>query len=107
MAEKKDGCVTPVKGPIIAAAAESAVRPVFEKEVSIVQAKVGHPAPDFELTASTGPNQHPISIAKGPEAGSIGDFLQFNASASYDPEGNSLSYLWDFGDGATSLLLSR
>ncbi len=51
MAEKKDVCVTPVKGPIITAAAESAVRPVFEKEVSIVQAKVGHPAPDFELTA--------------------------------------------------------
>ena len=57
---------------------------------------------DFDLTASTSPNLQPISIATGPSAGSIGESLQFNASASYDPEGSVLGYYWDFGDGATS-----
>ena len=51
MAEVKDGCVKPVKGPIAAAADAPVATPVFQKEVSMVQAKVGHPAPDFELTA--------------------------------------------------------
>jgi hypothetical protein len=51
MAEAKDGCVKPVKGPITTAAETPSVNPVVEKEVSMVQARVGKPAPDFELTA--------------------------------------------------------
>jgi peroxiredoxin (alkyl hydroperoxide reductase subunit C) len=51
MAENKDGCVKPVRGPILAAAETPSANLVVEKEVSMVQAKVGKPAPDFELTA--------------------------------------------------------
>lgn len=51
MADKKDGCVTPVKGVITAASATPSENPIVEKEVSMVLAKVGKPAPDFELTA--------------------------------------------------------
>ena len=51
MADKKDGCVTPVKGVITAASETPSENPIVEKEVSMVLAKVGKPAPDFELTA--------------------------------------------------------
>lgn len=52
MAEMKDGCVQPVKGPIIApvpAATASEAQPI--KEVVRMQAQVGKEAPDFEATA--------------------------------------------------------
>lgn len=51
MAEVKDGCVKPVKGPITAAVETPSDHPIVEKEVTMVQARVGKPAPDFELTA--------------------------------------------------------
>ena len=51
MAEKQDGCVKPSKGLIVAAAQSPAASPAVVKEVSMVQARVGKPAPDFELSA--------------------------------------------------------
>jgi peroxiredoxin (alkyl hydroperoxide reductase subunit C) len=51
MAEKLDGCVKPSKGPIIAVAKSPEAGAVIEKEVSMVQARVGKEAPDFELSA--------------------------------------------------------
>jgi outer membrane protein OmpA-like peptidoglycan-associated protein len=44
-------------------------------------------------------NQAPIARFLGPNEGSINDQLNFDASASSDPEGGSLTYSWDFGDG--------
>jgi PKD repeat protein len=32
----------------------------------------------------------------------LNEGIIFDGSSSYDPEGNKLSYLWDFGDGATA-----
>ncbi len=45
------------------------------------------------------PNQAPIADAGGPYTGSTNEQLSFDASASYDPDGDSLNYSWDFGDG--------
>ncbi len=50
MSKQKDGCVKPVRGPI-AAAEQTPAPAVATQEVSRMQAKVGHPAPDFEATA--------------------------------------------------------
>ncbi|RLE78617.1 MAG: hypothetical protein DRJ51_09235, partial [Thermoprotei archaeon] len=44
-------------------------------------------------------NQPPIANANGPYTGTEGQPIQFNASLSYDPEGMSLTYYWEFGDG--------
>ena len=52
MSEKPDGCVKPTKGPI-SNTIESTDKNqgITTKEVSMVQARVGKPAPDFELSA--------------------------------------------------------
>lgn len=51
MPEAKDQCVTPAKGPILASEAAPAPTPTMLKEVAKMLAKVGKPAPDFELPA--------------------------------------------------------
>jgi peroxiredoxin (alkyl hydroperoxide reductase subunit C) len=52
MSEKPEGCVKPTKGPIATISEDSTSSSVIEKkEVSMVQARVGKPAPDFELSA--------------------------------------------------------
>lgn len=54
MAKKpKDGCVTPSKGPLIESA-EQSTAPTQTQEVPKVLARVGKPAPDFELSAQVG-----------------------------------------------------
>jgi hypothetical protein len=54
MSDKPEGCVKPSKGPIMDVPISSAANPVIEKEVSMIQARVGKPAPDFELSAFFG-----------------------------------------------------
>lgn len=51
MSDKVDGCVKPSKGPIVTSIEGSITSPGIQKEVSMVQARVGKPAPDFELSA--------------------------------------------------------
>ncbi len=55
MSDVPAGCATPSKGPITATQeepTESTQQP--KKEVSMVEARVGKPAPDFELTGFLG-----------------------------------------------------
>ncbi len=52
MAEPKDGCVRPSKGPIFDDASRSKeTQAEIRKEVPRMLARVGKPAPDFELSA--------------------------------------------------------
>jgi peroxiredoxin (alkyl hydroperoxide reductase subunit C) len=51
MAEPKDGCVKPTAGVILPQADSPAVQPQIKKEVPKMLARVGKPAPDFELSA--------------------------------------------------------
>jgi len=50
MAEPKDGCVTPAKGPIMPMEPETEAQQP-RKEVKKMTARVGYPAPDFEANA--------------------------------------------------------
>lgn len=51
MAEAKDGCVKPAKGPIVSE--ENGSKPTTEKakEEVRVRARIGQAAPDFEVSA--------------------------------------------------------
>jgi peroxiredoxin (alkyl hydroperoxide reductase subunit C) len=51
MPEKAEGCVKPSKGPILEKDVSQDTVPLVDKEVSMVQARVGKPAPDFEISA--------------------------------------------------------
>lgn len=47
-------------------------------------------------------NQTPVANANGPYSALINENVAFSSAGSQDPDGNIASYLWDFGDGATS-----
>src|SRR2546422_2963395 len=55
----------------------------------------------FTITVNPGPNQCPTSNPDGPYSGLIGTPVVFDGTGSSDPDGDPLTYLWDFGDGNT------
>jgi PKD repeat protein len=55
-----------------------------------------------EQTVTVGENQPPTALfVISPTSGKVGDTINFNASQSSDPDSDTLSYQWDFGDGNT------
>ncbi len=51
------------------------------------------------------PGLSPVAnISSPPDGGTVrvGDVITFSADGSYDPEGTSLTYLWQYGDGESS-----
>jgi hypothetical protein len=54
------------------------------------------------LTIAPGQNRCPVANPDGPYSGITGAPIGFNGSGSSDPDGDPLTYAWDFGDGSTA-----
>lgn len=59
----------------------------------------GSAATSLEVTEQ---NRAPIADADGPYSGVAGLPISFDGSGSSDPDGDALTYAWDFGDGGTA-----
>jgi chitodextrinase len=58
--------------------------------------------PSLVITYAAGStNSPPIANAGGPYEGMMQQVIAFDGSRSFDPEGQPITYEWDFGDGST------
>ncbi|MDK1286322.1 M43 family zinc metalloprotease [Pseudoalteromonas umbrosa] len=62
----------------------------------------GNTASDTATSQIKAQNLAPVAVANGPYSGEAGQPIQFSSNNSADPDGNIVSYLWQFGDGQSS-----
>lgn len=77
----------------------------YKKTVDQIEAQTGYDflsaLPDrIELLVESG-DHAPVAVAGGATTGVEGSPVSFDGTGSSDPDGEALTYAWDFGDGTT------
>ena len=96
-----DGNITEVEEPVITHTYSIAGN--YTVKLTVTDDKGMKSSISRNITVRPVINQPPIANANGPYTGIEGQHVEFNASASYDPEGANLTYYWEFGDGETAV----
>jgi PKD repeat protein len=68
---------------------------------------IPHTAEDGFFDNRTGNAQPVASFSVDPLVANVSDTKEFNASASYDPDGWLVSYHWDYGDGTSEIYVGN
>jgi len=76
----------------------------YQTTVDAVEALSGydvlHKLPDAVERIVESNDRPPVAVLDGPYTGTEGTAVHFNAGGSTDPDGDALTYAWDFGDGS-------
>ncbi len=77
----------------------------YKTTVDAVEASSGYDVlaklPDAVERIAESNDRPPVAATDGPYTGTEGTAVHFNAGGSTDPDGDALTYAWDFGDGST------
>ena len=60
---------------------------------------LGASAPSVSISATASTNRAPVAKAGPNQSVRVSQVVAFDGSASFDPDGDPLTYLWNFGDG--------
>lgn len=77
----------------------------YKTTVDAIEASSGYDVlaklPDAVERIAESNDRPPVAATDGPYTGTEGTAVHFNAGGSTDPDGDALTYAWDFGDGST------
>ena len=75
---------------------------VYTVTLTVIDNKGASASDTTTVTISYSENNPPVVNALIPTSGNKGKAVAFNSIGTVDPDGDTLTYLWTFGDGSTS-----